>query len=143
MDNENKKITPERLYNLSERALNIGDWEYQSMILKERIDSFHGNDREKFDRVSYCIEIELMIEDSRKPKKVKKKNRVLNLNDLADSAGTIDQLEDPEKRAEYFGLLIDVYLEDDEKLLQGLNVNICLALMNQWEKKKEQKGGRE
>ena len=40
-------------------------------------------------------------------------------------------------------MLIDVYLEDDEKLLQGLNVNICLALMNQWEKKKEQKGGRE
>ena len=136
MDNENKKITSERLYNLSERALNIGDWEYQAMILKERIDSFHGNDSEEFDRVSYCIERELTIEDSRKPKKVKKKNRVLNLNDLADSAGAIEQLEDPEKRAEYFGLLIDVYLEDDEKLLQGLNGNICLALMNQWEKKK-------
>lgn len=136
MDNENKKITPERLYNLSERALNIGDWEYQAMILKDRIDSFHGNDMEKFDRVSYCIEIELMIEDSRKPKKVKKKNRVLNLNDLADSAGAIEQLEDPEKRAEYFGLLIDVYLEDDEKLLQAINVNISLALIDQWENKK-------
>lgn len=136
MDNENKKITPERLYNLSERALNIGDWEYQAMILKERIDSFHEDDREEFDRVSYCIERELVIEDSRKPKKVKKKNRVLNLNDLADSAGAIEQLEDPEKRAEYFGLLIDVYLEDDEKLLQGINGNICLALMNQWEKEK-------
>lgn len=136
MDNENKKITPERLYNLSERALNIGDWEYQAMILKERIDSFHGNDREEFDRVSNCIERELTIEDSRKPKKVKKKNRVLNLNDLADSAGAIEQLEDPEKRAEYFGLLIDVYLEDDEKLLQGINGNICHALMDQWEKKK-------
>lgn len=69
MDNENKKITPERLYNLSERALNIGDWEYQAMILKERIDSFHEDDREEFDRVSHCIEREL----SRKPKKVKKK----------------------------------------------------------------------
>ena len=136
MDNENKKITPERLYNLSERALNIGDWEYQAMILKERIDSFHEDDREEFDRVSYCIERELVIEDSRKPKKVKKKNRVLNLNDLADSAGAIEQLEDPEKRAEYFGLLIDVYLEDDEKLFQGINGNICLALMNQWEKEK-------
>lgn len=136
MDNENKKITPERLYNLSERALNIGDWEYQAMILKERIDSFHGDDREEFDRVSHCIERELTIEDSRKPKKVKKKNRVLNLNDLADSAGAIDQLEDPEKRAEYFGWLIDVYLEDDEKMLQGINGDICLALMHQWEKEK-------
>ena len=132
MDNENKKITSERLYNLSESALNIGDWEYQAMILKERIDSFHEDDREEFDRVSHCIEREL----SRKPKKVKKKNRVLNLNDLADSAGAIDQLEDPGKRAEYFSWLIDVYLEDDEKLLQGINGDICLALMHQWEKKK-------
>lgn len=136
MDNEDKKITPERLYNLSERALNIGDWEYQAMILKERIDSFHEDDREEFDRVSYCIERELIIENSRKSKKVKKKNRVLDLNDLADSAGAIDQLEDPEKRAEYFSWLIDVYLEDDEKLLQGINGNICLAIMQQWEKKK-------
>ena len=136
MENEKKKIKQERRYNIYERAGNIGDWEYQAMILKERIDSFHGNDREEFNRVSNCIERELTIEDSRKPKKVKKKNRVLNLNDLADSAGAIEQLEDPEKRAEYFGLLIDVYLEDDEKLLQGINGNICLALMNQWEKKK-------
>ena len=131
-----RKITPERLYNLSERALNIGDWEYQAMILKERIDAFHGGDREEFDRVSCAVVMELVAEDNTKPKKTKKKNRTLTLDDLADSAGAIAQLEDPKKRAEYFDRLIDLYLEDDSELLRGMNQNVCRALMEQWKEKK-------
>lgn len=126
-----KKITAERLYNLSERALNIEYDKFRSWVLKDRIYYFYDDDYEDFEELSDSIEEWIRKEDSGL---VRKDERKVGVRDLENTEQRIMEVKDDSKRADWLRMLIDCYVDDDYECLRGLQGSVYIYLVDRRKK---------